>query len=247
MTINSIERVDENHIKINATPDSSALSDEILSVKVDDQHTFVCMNDPSEVAFSLTPPSGETSFIGTSLSLENTPFLVDKDLLFFFITSQKVVANPTVYKVYQYKHNETADINEWVVLTAEEIAELTTIDRTEYRFDVNVTDPDTEWSSYATLGYTIKVIEKEAETAVQTMVPFYNQEVLYKSIYGSLRGILNGKQCCNADYSVEGRLVILLRAFEMALSLPDYRGAIGFWHELHMSREVINQPCNCNG
>lgn len=244
MTINSIERVDKDHIKIMATPDASALSDEILSVKVDDQHTFVCMNDPSEVAFSLSP-DGEGNFIDTPLSLINTPFLVDEDLLFFFIRSQKVVANPSHYAIWEYTTSPTDESNTWVLITDE--SQVTTIDRTEYRFDINVTNPTADWSEYAELGYTIKVVEKEALDPQLDLALYYNEEVLYNLVYNSLRGILNGKRCCDADYNIEGRLVILIRAFEIALRIHNYREAIRFWTEIHADPVTINQPCHCNG
>ena len=244
MEIHDIVIVDDNHIRIVATPDASALSDEITSVKVDNQTTFVCSNEASPIASSLSIPSGESSFINVDLDTEYTPLILKKDLLFFFLTNTKVIAHPENYILWEYKQNESEGEElsyEWTVVQS------ISGEPDKVLYDVDYNNPNIDKSEWGTIvGTTVKVIQKEVLDEELIVKVKYDEPTLYKLVYKSLVSLTIDKNCCDDTYTFEGKLVILLKAFELANTLLSYREMIKLWDELHKIKSSNNHSCNCH-
>lgn len=241
MTIHDIVIVDDNHIKIVATPDPTALVDEVTSVLVDNQSTFVCANEPSPVASSLSIPSGESSFINVDLDTSYTPLDLRKDLLFVFLTITKVIAHEENYVLWEYKQVGSGDeiSYQW------ELVQSGTPERVIY--DIDYMNPNIDKSDWGTVvGTIIKVVEKEILDEELVLKVKYDENNLYKLVYKSLVRLTLDKGCCDDNYTWEGRLVILLKAFELSYRLLSYREMVKFWNELHKIKASNNQTCNCH-
>lgn len=237
MVINKIIKVDDNHIKIDATP---GVDEYISAVKVDNQQTFICHNEVSSNAYSLSIPSGETSFIGTNLSLEYSPFNINSDLLFFFIFVKKITETND-YKFYSYQvEDETA---QWVDVTDTFDPETTAFEK--YRtYDMSDLSCQEEWDT--TKNYKLVKV-KDVEQDLSDPYIYYNEQSLYELIYNRIKSMINICDCCGNSNQLEARDVILLNAFEIAYRIVRYRDMIRLWNELHLDNSTQSQSCNCHG
>lgn len=218
MTINQIElNPNKNYIKIHG---SLGGNENISGISVDNQNTFVCINDPSDVAHKIPKPLNEDGvedsllYLNNELDIANSYLDLNKDLLFIFIhlnTYKYYTWNGSTYELYEGSLNGDEVIEDY-------------ISGSEGKVGVYYKDTISKTTLYVT----------------------YNKKYLASYSWEVLKSIPTSLCCTDFPEKVKDFLIYKEGALT-ALRNMKFREAIMFWKALFNIRSLTTIKCSCNG